>query len=480
MATDNSDSNVISRPGSRPEGAGSAAGGVTGAVEKFRNLPRPAQIAIAVGVCLVIYFMVGGRHQQQVRPQNGTVNMGVVNGAAVSPTFTGIETDRPALMQSVFEQNRRDMADLRAEVSSYFNEQKAQKAEADAKSEEQQRQMQQMMSDFTNEIKGIQDERQRDSERLGQLAQQQQQMEMNAPVDGSTAASPVANRRRQITQITLGGGGGIQGALAPLAQLKGNQPRLNGNSQLQRDSNDVGPEARLPFIPPLGFVHGTLLNGVDAPTGGTPIPALVRLSGVYKTAMNSTVSLDGCFALVGFNGNVSTERAIGNPSRMTCIYPDGGAATYNIGGYVVDAEDGIIGVPGVFYEGDATRIAAAALADFAAGIGEIIEQNQSTNTVDSNGTTKTSLTGDQSKAQLAGGLSKSMSTLRDYLKDRVDRVQSFIRLDATRDINMVILTGTELRHEGNPWTQLFDAQAVEQAGGAGITSQQQQQIQPAQ
>lgn len=476
MAPDNSSPNVISRPGTRPEGSPQNTGGVAGAVEKFRGLPRPAQIGIAVGVCVVLYMLMGhhGGSTQRVTP-TGNINMGVVNGKGVSPTFTGIETDRPALMQSVFEQNRRDMADLRNEVRSYFDEQKVQKAESDAKTEEQQRRMQQMMDDFTTEIKSIQDERLRDSERLGQLAQQQQQMEMNAPVDGSTAASPVGGRRRQITQINLGGGGAP--LLAPLQKTLQNQKKghLDGSGRYVDD--EVGTEARLPFIPPLGFVHGTLLNGVDAPVGGGAIPALVRISGVYKTAMNSTVSLDGCFALVQFNANISTERAVGNLARMTCVYPDGGAHTYDIGGYVVDAEDGIIGVPGVLYDGDATRIAAAALADFAAGVGEIIEQNQTTNTVDSNGTQQSTLTGDQGKAQIAGGLNKSMSTLRDYLKERVNRVQSFVRLDATRDINMVFLQGVELRHEGNAWTQLFEAATAERAGATGATIQQQQRAQ---
>lgn len=474
MATNDDSPNVISRPGGRADGSGQTSSGLAGMVEKFRGLPRPAQIAIAIGACVLVYMVFGGRNQPVHRAPAGNVNMGVTNGAAVSPTFTGIETDRPALMQSVFEQNRRDMAELRNEVRTYFNEQKVQKAEADAKSEEQQRRMQQMMDDFTAEIKGIQEERLRDSERLGQLAQQQQQMELNAPVNGASGISPVGSRRHQITQITLsGGGGGGQALLAPLGQaLKSGH--IDGSGKYVPDDT-VGAEARLPFMPPLGFVRGTLLNGVDALTGGSATPALVRLSGTYKTAMNSTVVLDGCFALVQFNGNISTERAIGNPTTMTCVYPDGGAATYSIGGYVVDAEDGIIGVPGVLYEGDATRIAAAVLADFAAGVGEIIEQNQSTNTVDAQGTQQSTLTGDQAKAQIAGGINKSMSTLRDYLKERVDRVQSFIRLDATRDINLVILNGTELRHEGNPWTQLFDAAAAENAGATGATIQAKQQ-----
>lgn len=454
---------LIARPGARAD-APAPATGAAGVVEKFRRLPRPAQIGVGIGVLVAVYLLFGGSGggSSNARPQNGSVNMGVAGGGNISPTFTGIDTDRPALMQSVFEQNRRDMADMRGKLEQYFDEQSKQKSESDARGAEQQRQLQQMMSDFTAEIQNLQAERSRDSERLAQLAEQQKQLELNAPVDGSSGVSPVSTRRRQITQVSLGGGssGGGRALLAPLTQGTGGNVvsgRGSGNSNLENQAMQAG--SRLPFMPPLGFVKATILNGVDALVGGTPTPVLARLSGTYKTAMNTTVALDGCFALLEFSGNISTERAVGKPVRMTCVYPDSGAATYSLSGYVVDAEDGIIGVPGVLYEGDPTRIAASMLADFAAGVGQIIEQNQQTTTVDSNGTQQTALTGSQGKAQFAGGVNKAMSSLRDYLMERVNRVQPFIRLDATRDINLVILNGTELRAEGDAWTQLFDAGA---------------------
>jgi hypothetical protein len=176
--------------------------------------------------------------------------------------------------------------------------------------------------------------------------------------------------------------------------------------------------------------------------------------------MNTTVTLDGCFALLEFEANLSTERATGKPVRMTCIYPDNGAATYSLNGYAVDAEDGIIGVPGVLFEGDPTRIGAAMLADFTAGIADIIASNNdngstTTSSVDENG--NTTITSQQGKSQAYGAANTMTATIRDYLKARVDRIQSFIRLDATRDINFVILSGVEMRKEGDVWSSLFDA-----------------------
>lgn len=413
------------------------------------------------GLLFVFYVISNMRGGSAPQAPNQLVNLGSPTGSNVSATFSGIETDRPAVMQSVFEQNRRDMADLRSKIETDFATRDEALQAALSQNQELQRQMQQMMGDFTTELKNIQIERARDNERLGQLADQQRQMEMNAPVDGVGVANNVGVRKRAISQVNLGGGGaaGVVGAVTrPFGQMASSTPasHLNNSGLPVPSPAEDAAAKRLPFMPPLGFVKATLINGVDALVGGTATPALARLSGTYKTAMNTTVTLDGCFALVEFEGNISTERATGKAVRMTCVYPDNGAATYSLSSYAVDAEDGIIGIPGVLYEGDPTRITAAMLADFAAGIGEIVEENQTTTTVDSEGNEQSTLTGSQSKAQAFGGLNKVMSSLRDYLQARVDRTQAFIRLDATREIHLVILNGTELRKEGDVWSALFD------------------------
>lgn len=461
MASDNSP-DYIARPGSggKPEGGASKA---SDALQKFRALPPKMQGAILIAALVLVFYVISSLRGGVSGPRN-VVNLGQANGrnTQVSATFTGIETDRPAVMQAVFEQNRRDMAELRSKIESDFSIRDKALQDAITQNQELQRQMQQMMGDFTTELKSIQVERARDNERLAQLADQQRQMELNAPVNGVGQVGGIAPQRRAIQQVVLGGGSGVMGAVrGPFAQAGTGANSQSGGGQAVRNPAEKAAEERLPFIPPLGFVRATMLNGVDALVGGSTTPALVRLSGTYKTAMNSTISLDGCVAMVEFSGNISTERATGKPARMTCVYPDGGAATYQLSGYAVDAEDGIIGIPGVLYEGDPSRIAAAMLAEFAAGVAGIVEDNsggESTTRVNTDGTTSTfQLPSNADWAeQIIGGSGKVMGSLRDYLQKRADRVQSFIRLDATREINLVILNGTELRKSGEVWSALFD------------------------
>jgi hypothetical protein len=453
-----------------------SSGGAAGIIQKFQDLPRPAQVVIGIALFGALYMLFSGGHGNNA--QSGTPNQvsaQALNGSGPSSTqvFNGLDSDRPVLMQSWLEQSRRDMAGLKDTVEKRFQERDQALAQALEQNAEMQKESRQMMTDFTAEIKNLQSENDRNAAQMGQMQEEQKKIQLGEPVDGSTPGVQGApsGRRDKINQTPLGSAGGgasVSGNKALLAPIV--RPIAGGLNGVA-GAVGLGTYAStdpLPFMPPLGFIRGTMLNGVDALVGGQATPSLVRLHGSYKTAMNTTVNLDGCLALVEFQGDVSTERAVGKPSRMTCVYPDMGAVTYSLSGYVVDSEDGIIGIPGIFYEGDASRIAAAMLADFAAGLSEAVQQNQQTTSVGAFGNTTNTLTGGQAKSEIAGGVGKATKSLRDYLLERVNRVLPFVRLDATRELNMVLLSGVELRHEGNPWTLLFDGEAADQARNAAL------------
>lgn len=454
-------------PGSEAEGSKPENDSV---LAKIQSLPKPAQFGIIAVVVLVLFMMFSGGDKNKVTANNGgavnvTTRAALEDARAEDDAFFSTGAEREALIQSFFEQSRREIADMRDEIQGQFNERDQALAETLTQSAELQQEIRQIITDFTTEIKQMDQANQRDREVLNRIAEETRELQAQASggvAIGVNEGAPVTTRRERMSQtpLSLGANVGRNSALLSPAinAIDNGDGRVDGLSEINRGNIDE----RLPFVPPLGFIKATMLNGVDALVGGQSTPSLVRLSGVYKTAMNSTVNLDGCFALVEFSGDISTERAIGKPSRMTCVYPDQGAVSYSVSGYVVDALDGIIGVPGVFYEGDASRIAVALLADFAAGMAEIIETNQSTQivTTDASGNTSERLIStDDVEAQIAGGANNAVSSLRDYLFERANRVLPFVRIDATRDISLVLLSGVELRDEGSPWTLLFDAES---------------------
>ncbi|MAF31684.1 MAG: hypothetical protein CMF60_05715 [Magnetococcales bacterium] len=440
-------------------------------IEKFKELPKNAQLGIGAVLVLFVFMLLpgGDKPAPQQQPVATPVQEGNVqalqngqNGGDAK--FDAVAPSRESLQRGFYTQQRKELADLK---SSLVDNVKTELQNVNSIKEavtEQQQQMQQMIETFNEQIRSFERSNQQQRSEISRLVEQarvsEEQGRRQQALGGAPESVVRTQKKSRISQTTLRSGSGA-GLSANPDQALLNFSNAPGAKQIQSATGasyiEKTPE---PFVPPLGFVKGTLLNGFDALVGGA-VPALVRLSGQYKTAMNSTVSLDGCIAFVEFEGQISTERAIGKPSRMTCVYPDAGAVTYSLSGYVVDANDGIVGVPGVFYEGDASRIAAALLADFAAGTAEIVRENQFTEET-SEGGTATNLTGSAVQAEIAAGVSGMMGSLRDYLEERSSRVVPFVRVDPTRDIHMVLLSGFELRHEGSPWTLLVDGAKADQ------------------
>lgn len=447
-------------------------------VEKFRALPQGAQIGVVVGAFFFILILGGGEEPQpqiQVEAEYNerAASSELVNNQEPQPqategdgSFNAVDPTRASLQRGFYTQQRKEIAELKESVTEKVDEGLGNMVEIRDAVSEQQRQMQQMIDTFNSQIRAFEESNVQQRNEISRLVDQARQQELRAQVAPATsqALGQVAEpkRKKRISQTTLSGRGNAGYANPNQALLSFNNERTVGrvtNAAGSVASTSYTKNVPEPFLPPLGFVKATLLNGFDALVGRS-VPSLVRFQGTYRTAMNSTVSLDGCVGLMEFEGEVSTERAIGKPSRMTCVYPDRGAVTYELTGYVVDAQDGIVGVPGIFYEGDSSRLVAAMAADFAAGIGAVVRENQFTEEVGDGGTAS-NLTGNAVRAELASGVQSLMESLRDYLFERANRVVPFVRIDATRDVHVVLLSGIELRDEGSPWTQLVSGERAD-------------------
>jgi hypothetical protein len=461
------------------EGQQSSSGkeGVQLAVERFNELPSAGKYAL-IGVGLFFVFVIlfrGGGGAEPTRPavKQEVSRASIQNLENKSPEsgsqFTTVDAERDSLYRGFVSQQQIALSGLRDDVKTQMDQRDSQFLEIQNRVIEQTSKLDEMIRTFEVQIRSMQEDNVEFREQMSRLAEEAQRQGVR---QGMGMGGTPERRRQRVSQTPLGSGGMAGGGINGQPLIPGIiGGATGGNVRIDQHGNVIGPvvqeviyEDPNPFLPPLGFIKGTLLNGVDALAGaGVAAPALVRMSGTYKTAMNSTVSLDGCMMLVEFEGELSTERALGKPSQMTCVYPDRGAVTYGVTGYVVDAKDGIVGVPGVFYEGDPSKIAAVFAAEFLAGVASLVEESQITRTSDLEGNEQTTVTGSQVQAQLSSGVNDSVQTLRDYLVERLDRVQSFIRLDATRDIHIVMLSGIELRGAGSPWTLLFEGVALDAA-----------------
>ncbi len=477
----------------KPQGVNDIKEKLQQALEKFREFEPKTQFIIIAVVVAVGYIMFSGGSKPKPQPVPAVqktekkARTNTTDARAVKQedsSFVEINRERESLRRGFFEQQQRIVSDKLNAIEVKVDKKLSEVKDIQQSIAKQTDKLNQIIENFNGQMKSMEKVNSGTLEEIRKIAEESKNRNIKinnnasrqygSPQNRGGTKVPVSTKKKPIRQIDLGGGSS--------RNLKKGQPLLGGIVQTangaspQQIQNQINLTIKEPppFIPPLGFVRGTLLNGFDALAGaGTPTPALVRLSGRYKTAMNSTVNLNGCFMLIEFAGDLSTERAFGTPARMTCVYPDQGAVTYSVAGYVVDEKDGIVGIPGIFYEGDPARLAAAMVADFTASVAEIIKSNQQTTTAGGlGGTTQTATTGDRSKAELAGGISGAVGSLRDYLAERASRIVPFIRVDATRDLHIVILEGVELRQQGKAWTLLVSGEKMD-----AINQQEKQRLQ---
>jgi len=444
--------------------------GLAEGIERFNQLPKNAKLGI-IGL-FVFFFLVflmrsGGDDPAPTsqnlaqQPAQSQVFASTNQGKEEEEGFNPVGPDRASLRRGFVTQQTQALQQMRTEIQEQSTQQQQAFQQRTQEMQQLQVQLQETMKVLSEQMQLMEQSNARQRDEINRLVEEARRQGLRSSV-GSQQNNDERVRRRtpsRISETRLGGAGGPNVG-NDQALLQGVLQTTTGRTAGINNQNDIlAEEEPLPFIPPLGFIKATLLNGVDAlATSGLATPALARLHGVYKTAMNSTVFLDGCFALLEFEGDISTERARGRPSRMTCVYPDRGAVTYDIAGYVVDAEDGLEGVPGVFYEGDSGRIALAIAAQFAAGVANIIANNQQTNVTSAEGNNQQFLTGSETRGAIAGGVASATNRLTDFLLERAERVAPFIRIDALRKVHVVLLSGTELRAEGSAWSLLFNAE----------------------
>lgn len=443
--------------------------GLAEGIERFNELPKNAKLGI-LGLFVfffLVFLMRGGGDAPAPAPENlaqqpeqSQVFASADQAEEDEEGFNPVGPDRASLRRGFVTQQTQALQQMRTEIQKESEQQRQEFLQRNQEMQQLQIQLQETLRVMSEQMQSMEQSNVRQRDEITRLVEEARRQGLRSVGNQQNNNEPIRRRTQgRITETRLGGAGGPNVG-NDQALLQGVLKTTTGQTAGINNQDDLlAEEEPLPFIPPLGFIKATLLNGVDAlATSGLATPALARLHGVYKTAMNSTVFLDGCFMLLEFEGDISTERARGRPSRMTCVYPDRGAVTYDIAGYVVDAEDGLEGVPGIFYEGDSGRIALAIAAQFAAGIANIIANNQNTNVTSAEGNNQQFLTGSETRGAIAGGVASATNRLTDFLLERAERVAPFIRIDALRKVHVVLLSGTELRTQGSAWSLLFNAE----------------------
>ena len=109
-----------------------------------------------------------------------------------------------------------------------------------------------------------------------------------------------------------------------------------------------------------------------------------------------------------------------------------------VDGYIVDMNDGLIGLKGRVDEQSGPYIAELILASFAAGISKGLAVGETTSTVSAlAGTVTTSLTGSALHEGLYSGASSAAEKLAQKLEQKADKFMPFVEVEPTDKVQIV-------------------------------------------
>ncbi|WP_068635447.1 TrbI/VirB10 family protein [Thauera butanivorans] len=198
---------------------------------------------------------------------------------------------------------------------------------------------------------------------------------------------------------------------------------------------------------PVSFTRGTLLGGLDAPTGGqsqaNPHPVLIRLSDNSVLPNRFRGEYRDCFVIAAGYGDISSERAYLRTENLSCVRPDGATLEVKIQGSVY-GEDGKVGMRGRLVTKQGQMLANALLAGVVSGIGQGLATSSTEYSTSALGTVASATGAEAYRAGLGTGVGKALDRLAQYYIKLAENTFPVIEVDAGREIDVVITKGVRI------------------------------------
>lgn len=195
------------------------------------------------------------------------------------------------------------------------------------------------------------------------------------------------------------------------------------------------------WVPTGTFSDAIVIEGADANASvrgeNNLVPMQFKLKGkAHLPGNNRFDRFDNCFVTAAAYGDISSERAIVQLQRLSCII-DGKHIDQAVKGHVAFyGKNGIKGVP-VMRNGKILGLAFTAGA--LGGLGQ--SASQVGQTVTGIGATSTVSGGDVARGAIGGGVGKAADKLADYYIERAEQYHPIIPIGAANRVEVVFIEG---------------------------------------
>lgn len=196
-------------------------------------------------------------------------------------------------------------------------------------------------------------------------------------------------------------------------------------------------------VPAGSFGEATLLTGVYAPTGGEPLPVLLRLDAALIGPGKSRVPVQGAFLVGKAQGDANSKRAVVQLETLSVVWEEGEAVETKINGWVVD-DDGIQGLAGTYvWRADEILALSGLSAGLAAG-GDALAAREAMTQAGPLGTVVTAITGDPLRFAGARGVGGAFSKISEVIAARLQEIAPAIYVPNAKRVTVAFISGVTL------------------------------------
>jgi hypothetical protein len=199
---------------------------------------------------------------------------------------------------------------------------------------------------------------------------------------------------------------------------------------------------RTVHIPAGSFGEATLLSGVFAPTGGEPLPVLLRLDAALIGPNRTRLRLPEALLVGKAVGDANSRRATIQIDTLSAATASGRIHEMKTNGWLVD-DDGLQGLRGT-YVWRADEIVALATATGALSAGaDALAARELTASVTPLGVTS-AVTGDPARMAGYRGASGAAARLSEIISDRLKEVVPAIHVPNGKKVTVAFVTGVTI------------------------------------
>lgn len=204
------------------------------------------------------------------------------------------------------------------------------------------------------------------------------------------------------------------------------------------------------YIPAGAIITGTLITGLDAPTGKQarqePHPALLRIKHEAILPNRFRADVRECFALLGGFGDLSSERAYLRGETISCVRKDGKVVESALESFTV-GEDGKAGVRGrlVSKQGQMLNkaLTAGVIEGFAKAFDRVPVPTLSLDPSDRQ-LYQQAFSPEAMQSGAVAGVGKALERLAQFYIDQAEGMFPVIEIDAGREVEIVLIRGGKL------------------------------------